>query len=78
VTEARLVVKVQVPLDAPGPVLVYNEDRSVQQLFDKPGELGGAMLKLEGKPKGFFYAHVTHAGGQRGLILDEPAPWQTW
>lgn len=73
----QFIVKVQLPLfsSAGAPVMVYNEDRSKQEMFDLTvkqfRELSNA---LDGEPKGFFYAHIEN----KKIILDEPAPWQSW
>lgn len=76
--ENRFVVKVQVSLDGAGPVLVYNKDRSIREMFEGDATEAKTRRLLEGEPKGFFYAHVDNQSGKRGLILGEPAPWQTW
>jgi hypothetical protein len=56
-------------------VLVYNKDRSLQEMFDADGEQYDALLQLmEGEPKAFFWAHRSG----KGIELDEPAPWQDW
>lgn len=76
-TEDRIIVKVQVSLDGEDLALVYNEDRSVQETFEGRNVVALRQM-LQGKPKGFFYAHAESDGKRTGLILDEPAPWQRW
>jgi hypothetical protein len=69
----RLIVKVQTPIEtnAQEPLaLVYNEDRSYEELVPITPELREMM---RGKPKLFFHARVDEA-----LHLDSEAPWQSW
>lgn len=67
-----MIVKVQLPLNHDEPqALIYNKDKSVftQVLVGK--EVVDAM---DGKPKAFFHAHVK----DKNIVLDKPAPWQSW
>lgn len=70
----RLIVKVQLSLftnERVRQVVVYNEDRSIEFMFDAPKD----VLKLMGeRPKAFFYATLNDGT----LGLDEEAPWQDW
>ena len=71
----RMIVKVQLPLasNAPKPeLLVYNEDRSIQELLPASKEV--VDLFDEDEVKAFFYATLKDGN----LTLDGRAPWQTW
>lgn len=71
---SRFIVKVQVPLaySHDAEVLVYNEDRSIQQQFPYSEDLAEIMGE---EPKKYFYAHT---GLDGYLHLDEEAPAQDW
>lgn len=71
-----MIVKVQLPLSSnvPNlPVLIYNEDRSLQQAFEFEDCARLAKL-MDGKPKAFFNAHIE----DDILYLDDIAEWQSW
>lgn len=74
----RMIVKVQLPLFATGPVgaLVYNEDRSVMQELPlrTEEEMEELQDRLGDDMKGYFYAKYDG----KGLILTGEAPWQDW
>lgn len=74
------VVKVQLPLFAsPGgmnDVLVYNEDRTVSQVFRlSDRDVGELREIMGGEPRGYFHAHT---GDTQMLELDSAAPEQDW
>ena len=77
----RFIVKVQLPLVTTGEpaVLVYNEDRSIEESFILTEEL---MEEFD-DVKEFWYAH-TEPDAESGIDgavqvhLDERAPWQEW
>src|SRR5690349_22919079 len=78
---APMIVKVQIPIVTSEPkpmVLVYNEDRSVQDMFPYTAQL---RRTLRGKLKSFWYAHLIPNREPRGTFtvsLDAPAPRQEW
>ena len=69
------IVKIQTPLFGGSEVLVYNEDKSVMEMFPNSLEIERAMA---GEDKKFFYAKNVKVN--EGFILDiiKEAPWQDW
>lgn len=73
----QFIVKVQLPLFASdgAPVLIYNEDKSRHAMVEVSAkEFNRLSNKMDGEPKGYFYAHAVHGE----IVLDEIAPWQSW
>lgn len=78
-TKEKIVIKVQLPLATNGSndmALVYNEDRSFMQALPlrSKKELNELRNQLGDEMKGYFYAEKR----DNGLIITEPAPWQSW
>jgi hypothetical protein len=63
--------KIQVPLNGPGPALVYDENR---ELFVHVPTTPALHAFMGGKPKLFAHVRVEH----EHLHIDGPAPWQEW
>lgn len=75
-----IIVKVQVPIftNGPGEILVYNEDRSFEEMLSI-GKEERKFIKvcMRGRDKAFFYAKLYHK--KHGWALtDREAPWQEW
>jgi len=79
--EGAFIVKVQLPVtttSAALPVMVYNETRTVQQLFPLTDDLLERMTideRFGPELKMFFWAVIDE---NKMLHLDEFAPWQEW
>ena len=74
----RVIVKVQVGLDAGTRCLAYEEGRrNARLLSDAESRDFEARIRLTGHPlKAFFYATRTKTGGF--ALTRELAPWQEW
>jgi hypothetical protein len=81
-----VIVKVQVPIvttEDPAQVLVYSEDRSVEEQFSLTSELSkqlGRRLR-SGQLKSFWYARLVPDSNVRGgfqIFLERIAPDQEW
>jgi hypothetical protein len=70
-----MIIKLQVPLASSEPnpkALVYNQDRSVEQMFPISPEI---MKLMKGRPKAYFVAKIN--ADQELEILAEATP-QSW
>jgi hypothetical protein len=81
-TGAEFIVKVQIPLvttERKPWALIYNSDRSVEEMFPITC---GLLKRLDSQPKSFWYAkYAPDPGGRPGefrLHLLRKAPWQEW
>lgn len=77
----RFIVKVQLPLDGEEgthPLLVYNENRSIQR-FEYEADFAEGVLGLFGPSqiKGFLYAELSEEG-DISYQMEGLAPWQDW
>lgn len=75
----RVIVKVQIPIvSTPGAeydVMIYSKDHSIEYVQPMTRQEYIALKKaMKNKPKAFFYA----CGTCEQLVVEEPAPWQTW
>ena len=71
----RFIVKVQLPITITEPilrVLIYNEDKSVFQMFEATDEL---IERVGPRKKKYMWAHIDE---DSKLVLDEDAPEQDW
>jgi len=70
-----MICKFQLPLSGNGPacILIYNEDKSFQDMAE-PSEFLLDLFK-EGEVK-VFYDCLIGSGGV--LMIQERAPWQDW
>lgn len=66
------IFKVQVSLNNPSQVLIYNEDRSAQGIIPNSTELNKLMGK---EPKKFFHG-IHREDGQIEILIE--ADWQDW
>ena len=67
-----MIVKVQMPIGGdPTKALIYNEDRSVRELFAITYPLKQAM---RARMKAYFHAEIVNSK----LVLGNEAPEQTW
>jgi hypothetical protein len=74
-----VIVKVQWPLAGELSVLVYNRDRSIQQMFGATDDLREKMFgdkpPTPNKAKQYFFARISK---RNNLVLLERAPRQRW
>jgi len=69
--DSQMIVKVQMPLAGEPQVLVYDETRTKQGMFDVTPDIKRIM---RGRAKAFF--HATLANGT--FDIGDEAPWQAW
>lgn len=77
-----VIVKVQYPISASdgnySKILVYNEDRTIQQEMPEPVGLRRKMKQGKGAlydgKKNFFYARIEGPS----IVIGHIAPWQDW